>query len=351
MDKTYRPLTIPKMVWDKKLLSDTYGELVAQPLEPGFGVTFGNALRRVLLGGVEGSAVTSFVIKGVNNEFSIIPGVVEDAMHVALNIKEIVIRNKTGQPGSMHVSKKGQGVVTVADIVVDDHLELVNKDHVIAHVAVDGDLDIQFSIETGRGYQQAQWPLDKPYQEDGRVHVDAMFSPITKVMFDVEKTRVGKDIDFDRLILRINTDGSINPLDALHYAVSVLRTQLEPFLAATEIPFNTISAETKKVENAPALAVQQVNNSLQGIPAKLLLAPIDELELSVRAHNCLVNANITRVIDLVRLSEDGLLGIKNLGRKSLNEVKDSVKAFGLSLGMNITEEDVEKMLASQEQST
>lgn len=340
--KEYKPLTIPRLSWNKKTINNTFGELVAQPLEPGFGITLGNALRRVLLGGVEGSAVTSVIIKGVNNEFSSLPGVVEDTMQVVLNIKQIVIRNKEGRAGSMHLKIKGEGIARVSDIQADDHLELVNGDHIIAHVAPGGELDIQFFVETGRGYRAAQWPVGQALQEDGRIYLDAMFSSIRKVMFDVEKTRVGGNIDYDKLILRIHTDGSENPVDVVHYSVSVLRTQLEHFLASAEIPFNEISAAPEeKKELEPVVSAEL---GLKGVPVDLLLKPIDELELSVRAHNCLINAGIKRIIDLVNLSEDEGLKIKNFGRKSLNEVKESMKAFGLSFGMNIKEEDLKKSL-------
>lgn len=345
--KEYKPLTIPRLSWNKKDLSETYGELVAQPLEPGFGVTLGNALRRVLLGAVEGSAVTSVVIKGVNNEFAPIQGVVEDAMQVVLNIKGIVIRNKTGRPGTMKLTLKGQAVAKVSHIIADDHLELVNKEHVIANISADGELDITFFVESGRGYRAAQWPEDKAYQDDGRIYLDAMFSPIARVMVDVEKTRVGGDIDYDKLIMRVYTNGAETPIDVMHYAVSVLRTQLEHFLASTEIPFNEISA---KPEQEPAQETVELGEfGLKGIPVDLLLKPIEELELSVRAHNCLINAGVKRVIDLVNLAEDDVLKIKNFGRKSLNEVKDSMKAFGLSFGMDIKEDDIKKVLKSKEE--
>ena len=340
--REYKPLIIPQLKWEKKTLSETCGELVVQPLEPGFGITIGNSLRRILLSAVEGSAVTSVIIKGVNNEFSAIPGIVEDAMQVILNIKNIVIRNTEGKSGKMRLVKKGEAQATVADIVADSHLELINKDYVLANVAYDGELDIEFFVDSGRGYQPAQWPIDKPYQEDDRIYLDAMFSPVRKVMFDVEKTRVGEAIDYDKLILRIYTNGSENPVDALHYAVSVLRTQLEHFLESTEIPFNEISSlPEEKVEKIP---LKTNDSSLKGVPVDLLLKPIDELELSVRAHNCLINASILRVIDLVNISEEDALKIKNFGRKSLNEVKESMKAFGLSFGMNISEESVKKIL-------
>ncbi len=340
--KEYKPLTIPLLGWNKKTLNDTFGELVAQPLEPGFGITLGNALRRVLLGGVEGSAVTSVIIKGVNNEFSPLPGVLEDAMQIILNLKEIVVRNKEGKSGKMHLIVKGESVARVADIKTDDHLELINKDHILAHVAPGGILDIEFFVESGRGYQPAQWPAGKQLQEDGRIYLDAMFSPVRKVTFDVEKTRVGRDIDYDKLIIRIDTDGAETPLQVLHYAVSVLRTQLEHFLLSTEIPFNDISS----VPEEATKFIQPKGNSeqgLKGIPVDLLLKPINELELSVRAHNCLINAGIKRVVDLVNYSDDEALKIKNFGRKSLDEVKESLKAFGLSFGMNIKESDLKKL--------
>jgi DNA-directed RNA polymerase subunit alpha len=344
--REYRPLTIPKLSWDKKTLSESYGELVAQPLEPGFGITFGNALRRLLLSSIEGSAVTSVIIKGINNEFSAIPGVVEDAMQLILNIKEIVIRNTEGKPGKMHLRVDGATTVRVGDIKADSHLELINKDHVLAHVAAGHELDIEFFVENGRGYTQAQWPAEKAYQEDGRMYLDAMFSPIKKVMFDVTKTRVGKDIDYDKLVFQIYTDGSENPVDSLHYAVSVLRTQLEHFLVSAEIPFNQISVVPEQETHKEPVQVNKVG--FKGVPVELLLKPIDELELSVRAHNCLINAGVKRVIDLVNITEDDVLRIKNFGRKSLSEIKESMKAFGLSFGMDINEEEVKRILQSRE---
>ncbi len=344
--REYQPLTIPRIAWDKKTVTEKYGKLVAQPLEPGFGVTFGNALRRVILGGIEGAAVTSIVVKGVNNEFSVIKGVVEDAMQLVLNVKEIVVRSNDGKPGTMRLRVSGESVARVRDIVADENLTLINKDHIIAHVAPGGELDIEFTVETGRGYRMAQWPLDKAYQEDGRIHLDAMFSSVKKVMFDVEKTRVGQDIDYDKLTLHIYTDGSITPVDVLHYGVSILRTQLEHFLASAEIPFNEISKMPEEQKEEAPVRLDQLG--LKDVPVDLLLKPIEELELNVRAYNCLKNAGIKRVIDLVNIPEDEALKIKNFGRKSLNEVKESMAAFGLSFGMNINEEDVRKVLANRE---
>lgn len=344
--KKYQPLTIPKIGWTKQTLTNTFGELTAQPLEPGFGITLGNALRRVLLGGVEGSAVTAVIIKGVNNEFSPLAGVVEDTMQVILNIKELVVRNITGEPGTMRLSIKGETAAKAEDIVADEHLEVINKDHLIAHVAKGGNLEIEFFVDSGRGYQMAQWPVGEALQEDNKIYIDSMFSPVKQVTFDVEKTRVGREIDYDKIRMHITTDGSETPVDVFNYAVSVLRTQLEHFLIAEEIPFNDIS--TPIVEEKLEPKNQTSESPFKGIPVELLLKPIDELELSVRAHNCLINAGIKRIIDLVNLSEDEGLKIKNFGRKSLNEVKDSMKSFGLSFGMNIKETDIKKLLEQKD---
>lgn len=340
--KKYQPLTIPRLAWNKGTLSNSFGELVAQPLEPGFGITLGNALRRVLLGGVEGSAVTAVIIKGVNNEFSTLEGVIEDTMQVVLNIKEIVVRNTTGEAGKMFLHAKGEGIARASDIVADEHLEIVNGDHIIAHISQNGALDIELFVESGRGYQLAKWPIGQTIQEDSRIYLDAMFSPVKKVTFEVEKTRVGREIDYDKLILAVTTDGSETPVDVLNYAVSVLRTQLEHFLLYTEIPFNEISVVPQEEVEEQQPQIQE--SQLKDIPIELLLKPIDELELSVRAHNCLINAGIKRIIDLVNLSEDEGLKIKNFGRKSLNEVKEAMKSFGLHFGMNIKESDIKKLL-------
>lgn len=344
--KKYQPLTIPRLNWVKETLSSSHGELVAQPLEPGFGITLGNSLRRVLLGAIEGSAVTSVIVKGINNEFSTLPGIVEDAMQLILNIKELVIKNSTGEAGKMHLKLKGEQAAKAADIVPDEHLEIINKDHVLANISVDGELEIEFFVESGRGYRAAEWPAGKTLQEDNRIYLDAMFSPVRKVTFEVEKTRVGGQIDFDKLSLSIHTDGSETPTDVLHYSVSVLRTQSEHFLLASEIPFNEISA--KPEEEKTEIAANIDDSPLKGIPMDLLLKPIEELELSVRAHNCLINAGIKRIIDLVNLTVDESLKIKNFGRKSLSEVQESLKPFSLSLHMNIKESDIKKILEHKE---
>lgn len=342
----YKPLTLPSLSWNKKVSSETFGELVVQPLEPGFGITLGNALRRVILASVEGSAVTSVIIKGVNNEFSTIKGVHEDTLNVVLNIKGLIVKNKTGQPGKMRLVAAGEGLALAEDIEADSHLEVLNKEHVIATLGQDADLDIEFFVETGRGYQAAQWPFGKSVQADNRIYIDASFSPIKRVEYAIEKTRVGQQIDYDKLTLKIFTNGAVNPQDVVHYGTSVLRTQFEHFLEAKEIPFNDISDEVG--EEKTFVSKVDSDGPTRGLPVDLFLKAIDELEFSVRAHNCLIGAGIRRVIDLVNLTDEDVLKIKNFGRKSLREVKEILSAFGLHLGMNVKELDLKKAIKEQE---
>lgn len=342
----YKPLTLPSLSWNRKVSSDTFGELVVQPLEPGFGITLGNALRRAILASVEGAAVTSVIIKGVNNEFSTIKGVHEDTLNVLLNIKGLIVKNKTGQSGRMYLQLKGEGVATAGSITADEHLEVLNKNHVIATMGRDAELEIEFFVDTGRGYQVAQWPFGKSVQADNRIYIDAMFSPIKRVEYSIEKTRVGQEIDFDKLTMRIYTNGAINPQDVVHYATSVLRSQFEHFLEAKEIPFNEISAVPGTEQEF--VAKVDTEGPTRGLPVDLFLKPIDELEFSVRAHNCLIGAGIRRVIDLVNLTDEDVLKIKNFGRKSLREVKEILSAFSLHLGMNVKELDLKKAIKEQE---
>jgi DNA-directed RNA polymerase subunit alpha len=344
----YRALTLPKLSWNSKISTETSGELIVQPLEPGFGITLGNALRRVILASVEGSAITSVIIKGANNEFSTLKGVVEDILYILLNVKELVIKNSTGLPGNLYLKAEGEGPVTAAAIKPDEHLEILNKDHVVANLAVNGELEIEFFVETGRGYKPANWDKNKPIQEDGRIFIDAMFSPILRVDFNIEKTRVGQEIGYDKLLFRVHTNGVVSPQDAVFYGTSVLRTQLEHFLATNEIPFNEISQKVEE-EAASRENTIDVDGATKGLPVELFLRSINELEFSVRAHNCLISSGIKRVIDLVNLTEDDLLKIKNFGRKSLREVNEILGAFGLSLGMNIKELDLKKILKKQEE--
>jgi len=262
-----------------------------------------------------------------------------------LNIKQVVIKNKENKSGTMKLSVTADAndrAVTVGDIVADEHLELINKDFVLAHLSAEGSLDIEFFVDSGRGYQAAQWPIGTSLDKDGKIYLDAMFSPVRNVSLNIEKTRVGKDIDYDRLILEITTNGAEAPVDAVNYAVSALRNQLENFLVDDEIPFNEIAVPEKQDVLEQESDVD--DEGLADLPLEVLLKPIDELELSARAHNCLANANINRVIDLVNVSEDDSLRIKNFGRKSLDEVKDVLRSLGLGFGMSLKEEVIEKAL-------
>lgn len=345
----YQPLITPNRLWEKVDNTETIGRLIVQPLEPGAGVTLGNALRRVLLSSIEGCAVTSVVIQGVNNEFSTLKGVVEDLLQVVLNIKGIIIKNLTGEPGTMRVKAQGLGVVKVSDIITDEHLELVNKDHVIATLSQDGFFEAEFFVHNGRGYLPAQWAGVVALQPDGKIYVDAMFSPVQRVEFHVEKTRMGDNIDYDKLTITVKTNGTISPSDAVNYATSVLRHQLENFLLDDNIVFGTVPVEGPE-------SIQVISSGSSGfigeekrilstsLHVELFLKPIEELEFSVRAHNCLAGAGVRRVIDLVNLSEDEVLKIKNFGRKSLREVKEILSAFHLKFDMNIKELDLKKAL-------
>jgi DNA-directed RNA polymerase subunit alpha len=344
--KKYKALTVPNLSWTKGSLSDTYGELIVGPLEPGFGVTLGNALRRVALSSVEGCAVTAVKIAGVNNEFSVVPGIIEDTLNVILNVKSLIIKNSTGEPGKMYMNVSGKPVATAEDIEVDDHLEILNKDVEIAHLAEDGKLEIEFFVQMGRGYVPAQWDPSDKLNEEGKIFVDAAFSPVKRIEYRVEKTRVGKSIDYDKLIFRVTTNGTVTPQEVITYSSSVLRSQLEHFLMEEEIMFNDLP-DTKRF--VPERRVGSDDGPLKGLPVELFLKPIDELEFSVRAHNCLVGAGIRRVIDLVNLTEEDILRIKNFGRKSLREVREILDAFGLSFGMNIRELDLKRALKKREE--
>jgi DNA-directed RNA polymerase subunit alpha len=341
--KTYQPLTLPTLSWEKKSLTDNYAELVVQPLEPGFGITLGNALRRAMLSAIEGAAVTSIIIEGVNNEFSSVNGVVEDVLQIVLNIKQLVIKNTTGQPGQMRLEYSGKGQAKVKDIKADSHLELLNPEHVIATLSEKADFKVTFFVENGRGYVPANWPSDISLQPDGRIYLDAMFSPLVNVSFEIGKTRVGQDMNYDSLLMSVTTNGTVSPSEVISYAASVLRSQFELFLTCGEIPFGEMSKVVPEVE-MDTVTEMVPGGPTQGLSVDLFLKSIDDLELSVRAHNCLVSSGVKRVIDLVNMSDDDILKIKNFGRKSLKEVKEVLNAFGLRFGMNVKEIDLKKAI-------
>lgn len=340
---TYQSLIVPELTWDPEKGTDFFGELSVQPLESGYGVTLGNTLRRVMLASIEGAAVTSVIIKGVNNEFSVLEGVVEDVLRIILNIKGLVIKNRTGLPGHMHLSKKGFGPVLASSITSDEHLSVINQDLVIANLSTNGEIEIDFWVEMGRGYRFAQWPNDVKLQPDDRIYIDSMFSPVTRVEYRVEKARVGQSIDYDRLIMGIHTNGSITPREVIHYAACVLRNQLAHFVNDKDIVFNKDSSSSGG-GHEEGESVKAASGTKEGVPVDLFLKSVADLELSVRSHNCLVGAGIERITDLINLTVDDLLKIKNFGRKSLKEVSQVLEAFGLRLGMNVKEVDLKKAI-------
>ena len=290
---------------------------VAEPLERGFGVTLGNALRRVLLSSLQGAAVSSIQIDGVLHEFSSIPGVREDVTDIVLNIKEIGIKMQGEGPKRMVVRKDGPGVVTAGDIQTVGDVEILNPDLVICTLDEGAAIRMEFTVNTGKGYVPAEKnrPEDAPI---GLIPVDSLFSPVKKVSYQVSPTREGQVLDYDKLTMTVETDGSVSPEDALAYAARIVQDQLEIFVNFEEPRKEVVQ------ESIPDLAFN---------PA--LLKKVDELELSVRSANCLKNDNIVYIGDLIQKSEAEMLRTPNFGRKSLNEIKEVLAQMGLHLGMEV----------------
>jgi DNA-directed RNA polymerase subunit alpha len=292
--------------------------LVAEPLERGFGVTLGNALRRVLLSSLQGAAVTSVQIDGVLHEFSSIAGVREDVTDIVLNIKEIAIRMQGDGPKRMVVRKQGPGVVTAGDISTVGDVAILNPDHVLCTLDEGAEIRMEFTVSTGKGYV----PADRNRPDDapiGLIPVDSLYSPVKKVSYRVENTREGQILDYDKLTMQVETNGSVGPEDAVAYAARILQDQLSVFVNFEE-PRKEV-AEQKQAAELPFN------------PA--LLKKVDELELSVRSANCLKNDNIVYIGDLIQKSEAEMLRTPNFGRKSLNEIKEVLAQMGLHLGMDI----------------
>jgi DNA-directed RNA polymerase subunit alpha len=295
----------------------TLTTLVAEPLERGYGLTLGNALRRVLLSSLRGAAVTAVQIDGVLHEFSSIAGVREDVTDIVLNIKEIAIKMEGDGPKRMVVRKQGPGAVTAGDIQTVGDVEILNPDHVICTLDEGAEIRMEFTVDTGKGYV----PADRNRADDapiGLIPVDSLYSPVKKVSYKVENTREGQVLDYDKLTLSIETDGSITGEDAVAFAARILQDQLALFVNFDE-PQKEQAAETV--------------TELAFNPA--LLKKVDELELSVRSANCLKNDNIVYIGDLIQKTEAEMLRTPNFGRKSLNEIKEVLAAMGLHLGMEV----------------
>ncbi len=317
----WKPVLMPKKIeWDQVESTHTHGRFIVEPLERGFGTTLGNALRRTLLSLLQGAAVTAIKIDGVQHEMSTIPGVVEDVTDVVLNIKQLVVRHLGDDPKWMRVEKEGPGVITAADIQHDQEIEIINKDLHLMTLDENAKVRMEILVGVGRGYVPAEAHL---FEQDtiGIIPVDSIFSPIRKVNYTVENTRVGQRTDYDRLVLEINTNGATAPIDALGYAAKILKDHLLLFIHFDE-------AQLEETQ-------EEVNEEKERM-RELLSRSVDELELSVRSNNCLKMANIKTLGDLVRRSEAEMLKYKNFGRKSLREISEILEGMGLRFGMDVT---------------
>ena len=292
--------------------------LVAEPLERGFGVTLGNALRRVLLSSLQGAAVTAIQIDGVVHEFSSLEGVREDVVDIVLNIKQLALRMHAEGPKRMTLRATGPGAVTAGQIDVPSDIEVLNPDHVICTLDEGASVRMELTVQNGKGYVASELnrPEDAPI---GLIAVDALYSPVKRVAYRVEPTRQGQSLDYDKLILEVETNGAVSPVDAVAYASRILQDQLQIFI--------TFDEPKKAVEAADGKPDLPFN------PA--LLKKVDELELSVRSANCLKNDNIVYIGDLIQKTEGEMLRTPNFGRKSLNEIKEVLTSMGLSLGMDV----------------
>lgn len=307
----------PRII-DVQSLSPVHARVVMEPFERGYGHTLGNALRRILLSSMPGAAPTEVSIDGVLHEYSTLEGVREDVVDILLNLKGVVLKLHGRNEATLSLSKKGEGVVTAGDIETSHDVEIVNPSHVIAHIAPGGKLEMQIKVETGRGYVPAN---ARPFAKDegktiGRILMDASFSPVRRVSYQVESARVEQRTDLDKLIIDLETNGAIDPEESIRYAARVLMDQLSVF---------------SDLENTSVAPVEQ-----KQIPvAPELLRPVDDLELTVRSANCLKAENIYYIGDLIQRTETELLKTPNLGRKSLNEIKEVLASRGLTLGMKL----------------
>src|SRR5262249_29671414 len=323
----WRGLELPSRVnSDRSTLTDTYGKFTAEPFERGFGVTVGNSLRRILLSSLEGSAVTRVKIQGVQHEVSTIPGVVEDVTDIILNVKSLVVKNSSEQERTIRIDRHERGVVTAASIVTDDAVQIINPEHILATLTDDVPFLMEMTVENGRGYRTADENAGKE-REIGIVPVDSSFSPVVRVKYEIEDTRVGQKTNYDKLVMEIWTNGTITPQLAIVEGAKILRKPLNPFIQyaerGPEMPIED------RAEVAPS--GEPVDHELE---RKLSLS-LAELELSVRATNCLESEGITTVRDLVMRIDEELLEVRNFGETNLREVKANLSQRGLSLGMKL----------------
>ena len=329
MRVTWRGLELPTRVErDTVISSDKYGRFFIEPFERGFGTTIGNSLRRILLSSLEGSAITSVKITGVDHEFSSIKGVMEDVTDIVLNVKSLIVRLHESGPKTMTVSANKVGPVTAGDIVADPAIDVLNKNLVLATLTEAINFKMEMVVENGRGYVPASERIadtDRFDQEIGRIHLDAIYSPVTRVRYITEDTRVGQKTNYDRLILEIWTDGTVSPEMALVEAAKILRKHINPFVQYFEIGQETVAGKIAEREVAKETVDEELNQKLA--------MSVQELELSVRASNCLDSVKIETVGQLVQMDDSDLLKIRSFGKTSLREVKRKLADIGLSLGM------------------
>ena len=320
----WRGLELPSQVTcDTATLSDTYGKFIGEPFERGFGMTVGNSLRRILLSSLEGSAVTQVRIQGAQHEFSSLPGVVEDVSEIVLNVKALVVRNASDQTRVIRVDKHARGVVTGADVMTDNVVDVINKDHVLATLTEDVPFVMEMVVENGRGYSPAEEHTPNP-PEIGPIPIDAAFSPVVRVRYEVEETRVGQKTNYDKLIMEIWTSGAIHPEMALVEGAKILRKHLNPFLQYQEL--------------GPRIHAEARTGLGGGVDPALeskLSMGLGDLDLSVRAMNCLESEDIHTVRDLVSRSEEQLLEVRNFGETTLSEVREKLEVIGLKLGIRL----------------
>jgi DNA-directed RNA polymerase subunit alpha len=319
----WRGFELPSIVnCDATTLTGTYGKFVAEPFERGFGVTIGNSLRRVLLSSLEGSAVTQIKIRGAQHEFTTIPGVIEDVTDIVLNVKSLVVKNHSDSTRVITVEKSASGLITGADIQTDSDVEIINKNHVLATMTDNVPFMMEMVVENGRGYVPSTEHSTGDH-EIGIIPIDAVYSPVTRVRYEVEETRVGQKTNYDRLTLEMWTNGSVHPEMALVEAAKILRKHLNPFVQYAEIGPRV---------HSPA---RGGGHNVDGAMETKLSMSLAELKLSVRAMNCLESENIHTVRDLVQKTEDQLLEVRNFGDTTLTEVKEKLSELGLYLGMRV----------------
>lgn len=324
----WRGLELPsRVVTDPKFKSDVFGRFIIEPFEQGFGTTIGNSLRRILLSSLEGAAVTAIKIKGAQHEFTSLPGVMQDVTDIVLNVKNLIVKMEGDEPKTLTVAATGPGDVTADLIEGDPAVSIINRDLVLCTLTDKVDFEMELRVGKGRGYVPAseQYEKQTEEQEIGLIPVDAIYSPVQRVRYKVEETRVGQKTNYDKLILDIWTNGTVVPEMALVEAAKILRKHLNPFVQYFEMGQELVSEEAAKSAGIDEELIRKLN------------MPINDLDLSVRASNCLESARIASVADLVSKTEADLLKVRSFGRTSLREVKKKLVDIGLDLGMKLPE--------------